>query len=282
MKRFFLILALLFSSFFYSQAQENTFPQPKGNYLDMNFGLSIGTLRDMLTSPLFYTSFLAYGDFSYMYIDEKNIIESGITTHNGLNAKLTSDYLYSGFQSVIHCKLSWLRNMQPNPYKLFNNYLGADVDNYMNIRIMPEFMNAALSFDNINNFAIAYKAEYNYHKKQKEKKILGLIPHTSKEKFYVLSARVSVPVISLYYRPKFTNPGNATLSANDALLNGYSLKAKAFPGLSTDLSVSRILPNGNMVKYGYAWTFATNGKNAINRLEFSHHIIYLGLVFKFN
>lgn len=282
MKRIFLILALLFSSLVYAQVQENTFPKPNGNYLGINWGLSTGSVRDMLTSPLFYTSVLIYGDFSYFYIDEQNIFELKTATHNGLNAKLISDNFHVGFQSAFDFKLSLLRNVQSISDNDLKHYLGADIDNYMSIRIMPDFMNAALSIDNVSNFAIAYKAEYNYHKKRKEKNFLGLIPYTTNEKFYVFSGRLSVPVISLYARPKFTNPESATVDIEDPLFKGYSLKAKAFSGLSTDLSVSRILKNGNIIKYGYAWMFATNGKNAINRLEFSHHIIYIGLVFKFN
>ncbi|MCK9498767.1 MAG: hypothetical protein M0Q45_04590 [Bacteroidales bacterium] len=281
MKRYFLIFNLLLSSLIYAQIYENSFPEYKGNYFGMDLGFSSGLVRDLLTSPLFYTSSLAYVDFNYLHISEKNIFEGKFANHSGINSKFINDNFYIGFQTSFDFKFSWLKYLQTSSDESFKNYLGLDVDNYSIIRINPEFMNAASSIDNISNFAIVYQAKYNYHRLEKEKKFLGLIKYKRKEKFYVFSGKLSVPIISMYYRPSFTNPGNATLIEN-AVFNAYSLKAKAFSGLNTELAVFRVLPNGNMFKYAYSWMFATNGKNAFNRLEFSHHIFSLGFVFKIN
>lgn len=118
-------------------------------------------------------------------------------------------------------------------------------------------------------------------KAQKHKKILWLIKHTRKEKEYLLSGKVGVPIVSLIYRPGFTNPGNSTLN-DGALLQGYAMKAKAFSGLNTNISISRILANGNMIRFGYYWDYVTNGQNAINRIDMSHHVFTFGLIFKIN
>lgn len=281
MKNYLIIFFLLLSNLVFSQEEENILPQVSGNYIGINAGLSSGLVRDLITSPLFYTSALAYIDINYQNIGEKNIFQAKFASHNGINALIINENSFIGFQSVFDFNVLWLRVLESSLNKRVKHFLGAELENYTSIRINLDFMNAASCIDNINNISIAYQANFVFRRAEKEKKLFGLINYKRKEQFYLLTAGVSVPVISLYYRPEFTIPGNATLNDNN-IFDGYSLKPKVFSGLASDISISRILHNGNMIKFGYSWMFATNGKTAFNRLEFSHHIFSLGLVFKIN
>jgi hypothetical protein len=67
---------------------------------------------------------------------------------------------------------------------------------------------------------------------------------------------------------------------NNELLGGYELKNKIFSGLNTDLSLSRILKNGNMVKITYYWDFMTTGNISFNKLDSANHLFLLSLVFR--
>lgn len=56
MKNYLIIFFLLLSNLVFSQEEENILPQVSGNYIGINAGLSSGLVRDLITSPLFYTS----------------------------------------------------------------------------------------------------------------------------------------------------------------------------------------------------------------------------------
>lgn len=278
-----LLLVFLLIPYFsvFSQTQENQFQNVQGNYLGISAGLATGVMRDIVTSPLFYTAFMPAVNIDYKLYCPKSIFSVNFATLNGLYMTLTHDDVYSATGNKFDFDISYYRLLETNSGNGLNNYLGVSTGNFSELYMNSSFMNAGFTFNNFTDFSLNLKTDWRITKPEKQKKFLWLIKYTSKEKQYLLSGKLGIPVISLMYRPSYTNPGNSTLN-NDVLFQGYSMNTKVFSGLSIDISISRILQNGNMVRFGYYWDFITSGKNAINRIDMSHHIFTIGLIFKIN
>lgn len=281
MKRSLLILLLLPSLFMFSQSEKMPAPKVLGNYVGINAGLSSGVMRDMITSPLFYTAFMPALTIDYQHFGKKSLFDFRFMTLNGYYFNFINDELSSGSGNSFDFDFTYYRLLEQSSDDEMKYYLGVSAGNFTDIRINQAFMNAALTIDNISDLALNIRADWRITRPEKQKKILWLIKYTRKEKEYLLSGKVGVPVVGLIYRPGFTNPGNSTLN-DGTLLQGYAMKVKAFLGMNTDIAVSRVLENGNMIRFGYYWDCVTNGKKAINRIDMSHHVFTFGLIFKIN
>lgn len=281
MQKIIFVLLLSFSLNAYSQADEKSLPDITGNYLGISGGLATGVMRDIVTSPLFYTAVMPAVNIDYKLYFQKSIFSVNFATLNGFYMTLTHDNAFSASGNKFDFDISYYRLLEESSDNSLKNYLGVSTGNFTELYINNAFMNAGFTFNNFTDVSLNLKADWSITKPEKQKKFLWLIKYKSKEKQYLLSGKLGVPIVSLMYRPTFTNPGNSTLN-DETLFPNYSMKTKVFSGLSTDISISRILKNGNMVRFGYYWDFITSGKNALNRIDMSHHIFTVGLIYKIN
>lgn len=276
------LLILNFGISLTSIGQTDTVPKKtRSNLIDISAGLATGSLRDMSTSPLFYTGLLPVIDISYSNFFNKNLIQFNLSSYNGIYIKLTDDDSYLSTANSINTEIAYFRHYEDYDETGFKHYPGVSLNNYTLIRVNSAFNNAAFAFDNISSLNINYLITKDFTLKAKQKKLLWLIKYYRKEKQYLASFKIGIPIYSLIYRPGFTNPGNLTLN-NIILLPDYKTTGKVFSGMNTNLSLSRVLENGNMIKFTYHWEFFTSGKYALNRLDMSKHALLFSLVFKIN
>lgn len=281
MKTFLLLTLISLSLVVFSQTENSDSYNVQGNYLGINGGLATGVVRDLVTSPLFYTALMPAVTIDYKHYGKKSIFDFSFMTLNGLYISTSPNNFTSGSGNSFDLDLSYYRLLEANSDDELKYYLGGGIGNFSDIRVNNSFMNAAFTFDNFTDFGLNLRADWRIDRPEKQKKFLWLIKYTKKEKHYLLSGKIGLPVATIIYRPGFTNPGNSTLY-DEALFEGYKSKVKVFSGLNTDISVSRILKNGNMIRFGYYWDFITSGKSAVNRIDMSHHVFTFGLIFKIN
>lgn len=282
MRKAFIYLFLITISIatFAQEDQESESLIKDGNYIGISGGLAISSLRDLGTSPLFYTGFLPSAKFNYTNYSNRNIWNVKLTSLNGIFVHTTDIDMYSASGNIIDLEFAFLRNYAEEGNEL-RTYIGTSINNYSSLRNNSSFMNASFAFDNISYLNLDYKFEFDWIRKEKQKKLFWLFKYTRKEKKYVLGAKLGVPIFSMIYRPGYTYLGNAT-SSTDVLLPGYKWDYKVFPGMNTDLSISRVLNNGNQMKFSYYWDFMTTGKLSENRLDKSKHMLLFSLVFNLN
>ncbi|MDD4149583.1 MAG: hypothetical protein PHE33_06100 [Bacteroidales bacterium] len=265
-----------------SIGQIDTVPkETRTKLIDISAGLATGNLRDMGTSPLFYTGLLPVVDITYSDFYNNNLIQFNIISYNGIYIKLTDDDSYTSTANSVNTEIAYYRHYQDYDDTGFKHYPGASINNYTSIRVNSAFNNAAFTFDNISSLNLNYFITKEFTLKAKQKKFLWLIKYYREEKQYLASFKIGVPIYSLIYRPGFTNPGNSTLN-NSFLLPDYKITGKVFSGMNTNLSLSKILPNGNMIKLTYHWEYFTSGRYSLNRLDMSKHALLFSLVFKMN
>lgn len=260
--------------------QESTSLIKDGNYIGISGGMAISSLRDLGTSPLFYTGILPSAQLSYTKYSKRNVWNFKFTTLNGIFLHMTEDDTYTASGNIFDFEFAYLRNYAEEGSKI-RTYFGTSINNYSSLRNNGAFMNASFAFDNISYLNLNYKIEYDWVRKEKEKKLFWLFKYTRKEKRYVLGAKLGIPIFGLIYRPGYTYLGNATTSGDD-IFPGYEFNYKVFPGMNTDLSIARVLNNGNQMKLSYYWDFMTTGKLSENRLDKAKHMFLLTLVFNLN
>lgn len=279
-KIFIYLFLLLIGNPLFSQTADNGNQYLyNGKYLNVSGGISTGLMRDMVTSPLFYTAAMPAIAIEYAAIGEKNTVNFNFTTLNGFYLASGVDDSYISNGHIFDFELAYYRNIQEYGHLNFPYYLGVSVGNYSALRINEALMNAGVAFDNFTDFDLNIKADWQFTRHEKKKKLFWLIPYTKKEKHFLISGKLGVPVYSLIYRPGYTNPGNSTLN-NEILFPGYEMSGKVFSGMNTDLSISRFLNNGNMIKFSYFWEYMTTGRMDVNRLDTSRHMFLFTLVFK--
>lgn len=273
-------LLLVSLSTFAQENLDSTKLVKDGSYIGISGGMAISSLRDKGTSPLFYTGILPSAQLTYTNYSNRNVWNFKFTTLNGIFIHMTEDETYTASGNIFDFEFAYMRNYAEEGSKL-RTYFGTSVNNYSSIRNNSSFMNAGLAFDNISYLNLDYKVEFDWVRKEKEKKLFWLFKYTRKEKRYVLGAKIGVPIFGLIYRPGYTYLGNAT-SSSETLFPGYELKYKVFPGMNTDLSIARVLNNGNQMKFSYYWDFMTTGKLSENRLDKAKHMLLFTLVFNLN
>ena len=275
------IAFILFSVKLAYTQEDSIKDKQKSNFIDISAGLATGSLRDMGTSPLFYTAFLPAIDITYSGYFNKNLIQTSVSSYNGLLIRATDDDFFTASANTFSGEIYYYRHYSDYDDTGFKHYPGTSLSNYTALRINNAFQNAAFSLDNISSLNLNYMITKDFTKKEKQKKFLWLIKYTRKEKHFLASFKIGVPVYSLVYRQGFTNPGNSTLNS-DMLLPNYKFKSKVFSGLNTNLSLARVLINGNMFRFTYYWDFFTTGKYSSNRLDMSKHAVLFSLIFKIN
>jgi hypothetical protein len=252
-----------------------------GNYLGISGGLAFGSMRDQSTSPLFYTAFMPTVAIDYDAYCKKNLWNLKFTTLNGFYLLTTDDDLFSGSGNIFDFEFAWYRNYESSSDGMLNQFLGTSITNSTHLRINNAFMNASFALNNFTDFNLNFRIEKQYNRPEKQKKFLWLIKYMRKEKHYLLSGKIGVPVYTIIYRPGYTNPGNGTLN-DDQLLSGYEMSGKVFGGINSDLSISRLLKNGNMIKYSYLWNMRTTGRMSENPVDITNHVFLFTLVYKIN
>ncbi|MDA3912127.1 MAG: hypothetical protein PF448_12300 [Bacteroidales bacterium] len=253
----------------------------QGNYIEIGAGLGSGSLRDMGTSPLFYTGLLPSVSLDYHKYFGKNILQFNVISYNGIYLHFAENQTYSSSATQVNAELIWYRQLGFLGNTAIQHQYGISIDNYTGIRTNQSFGNAGFSFENISSIHAKYGISRMLTLKAKDKKFLWLIKYHRKKKQYIANFNVGLPIYSLFYRQGYTNPGNSTLDYVDPF-EGYETTGKFLSGMNTQLAINRILDNGNMYGFSYNWSFLTTGKNDVNQLNISHHAILFHLVFKFN
>lgn len=264
-----------------NKTDESSLPEIKGNYLGISAGMTFGSMRDMSTSPLFYSAILPSVAIDYASIHDKWVYGLNFTTLNGFYLSLMDTESYSTTANIFDFDIFVFNNFMKSNDDRFKQFIGGSMTNSSHIRINQSYGNAALAFNNFSDINLNYKVSFQYRLAEKKKKFLKLIPYTRKEKFFLLSGKVGVPVYTLVYSPGYTNPGNSTLNS-DLLFDGYEYNSKIFSGINTDISISRILKNGNMTKFSYIWNARTTGSVTESTIDIAHHTFIFTLVFKIN
>ncbi|PLX08477.1 MAG: hypothetical protein C0596_06365 [Marinilabiliales bacterium] len=247
----------------------------------MSGGLCLGVMRDLGVSPLYYSNIIPVFEARYNKITEKRFFDVDFSSLNGMQFKIINDQFYNNTINAINLKFEYAWYSGFYSLEGISDYVGMSVSNFADMRVNESFSNAALSFDNLSNIALTYTLFKKLNRPQKTKKFLGLIKFDRKEKNYLFAFKVGIPLYTLIYRQGYTNPGNSTANI-EILFPGYELVGKFLTGLDTDISLTRLLKNGNGIKINYNWMAFSSGKNEINSLNFSQHSIMLGLSFKLN
>lgn len=280
MKNIIILIIFILTSTISAFSQDTNYSeQIKGKYITRSLGFSTGKLRDYSTSPLYYNYVMPCLSINYAEYYNINSWEISLKNYAGINYKIIDESnSHIGFLCDFDLDGHYyhkIKSFKDNKIKLF---VGGNSSIRTGARVLPSFGNASLSMSYINDLAFNFKTDFLFKRPAKTGKFLGFIKYKRQEKHYQLSLKLGLPLATTILRPTYTAPGNYTNNIN--LFNGYGIYTKLFSGLNTDISISRILPNGNKVKFTYYWEITSTGNIEYNKYNISRHLFMLSLDFK--
>lgn len=173
MKKIILLLLIIQSLTGFSQNEKKASPKVSGNYVGINSGLASGVMRDMVTSPLFYTALMPALTIDYQRFGKKSLLDISFMTLNGFYFNFINDDISSGTGNSFDFDFTYYRLLEQNSDDEMKYFLGVSAGNFSGIRMNQAFMNAAFSFDNITDFALNIKADWRLTRPKNTRKSFG-------------------------------------------------------------------------------------------------------------
>lgn len=241
-------------------------------------GSSLSKYRDSGVSPLLYKGILPWGAIAYSANTSKWQLNIGTNGFAGIFSQKSDLATYStqGISGVFNA--SYLRLLPTDPDKLFQYYLGGDIQHDINFRISPHYMNAQFVTDNISSIALRGKIHYDFNIPAKSGKFL-FVKFNRPQRYFHLGYTVSLPFFTALYRPGFSYVSNGTSGEND-VFDGYIWSTMIYSGFRSSLEFRKYLKNGNAIGLTYNFSvFSSSGKSNFSFVQTASH--QLGLLFYF-
>lgn len=237
----------------------SAFAQTKPNralYLNMGGSYGVASSYDNGTVPFFImgssniqTSGITYGWKRY----ETNLEFRSINTtlKNPTGTCLDYDVYYD-----------FLYRVHDSESGRWHQWVGGDVDAFIDIRQIPSLQNASTNLSMFGNLGLVWKTEFDFaYNKDKT------------HNWLTAYGKVNLPLIGAANRPDFAYVGDGigVTEPIELLTAQHHTFAKFFPGCNTDLGLRLNFKNGNCIDFNYRWDFITTGKkdvyNYVNALH---------------
>lgn len=252
-------------------------------YIQVGVGINRGTLRDFATSPITYKGMLANVSLGSLKMDtlrETRFItrfNSGVYDYkrtDGITVKSKAA------QYILFLKYYKLYRIGALSNRKWNVKAGGMADINTDLRINPDFMNAAYGYEVFGTLSLSGKVTRRFERKEAVTRKFWFIKHTFKPMVVFLSYRLNVPVINNTIRNGFAylpNEGINTLP----IFKEYRVRTFYGVHFSSELAFTKQMQNGNMWRISYFWDAYAAGKQ-YDRIEVAHHILEFSLLFHLN
>lgn len=179
----------------------------------------------------------------------------------------------TSFAATTDTRLEFLYRLYDNHSNNFHLWLGGDIQSYLDLKEIPELMNASMGLTLFENLCLTSMVQFDFAS------IKG-----GTHRLLTAHGKLTLPVAGIAIRPGFAYIDNYTSDLNllNALLTDYELFPKAFPGVSTDVGLTFNLLNGNRIGLNYRWDYLSTGHKGAYRFDNALHSLNLNFMFKLN
>lgn len=259
-----------------------TIRKSRPQYIQAGFGLNKGSVRDFATSPITYKGVLLNYSLGLTRLDDRRESRATLRFNHGT-------YRHKSTQGVEVKSKTKVYALYANYMKLYrlnrisndrwNFKLGGMGDVNMDVRYNEDLMNAGVGYEVFNTWFLSGKVSRVFRRQLGEVDRF-LFFKLKRPMVSMLSYQLNVPIMNNTIRNGFSYIGNESLNTIP-LFKGY--EAKAFSGirLSSELSYTRQIQNGNMWRLSYLWDAYAVGEK-FNRFEMAHHILEVSILFHLN
>jgi len=244
-------------------------------YLEFSAGIHYLYLRDAGVSPLLYSGPLFLTQGAWHKETDKMQWRADFGFAIGEIEKARSFVVNSDINAFYH-GISALRSLQQS--RRLHLLGGLQYHGFSNYRVTPAFRNNASVVESINTLFAGAKADYNFKKQFRERKIL-FIRRKGGERVFRLSTQLNLPLLHGAWRPgfayldDFTGGDNTVGRDNEIRIGGFRAMART--------EFTTWMRNGNAWKLSYHWD-TQRSPGALNRLETASHTLAFSLLMRLN
>lgn len=144
----------------------------------------------------------------------------------------------------------------------WHQWVGGDVDAFVDIRMIPSLQNASTSISLFGNLGLVWKAECDF-----------AYNRDKTHNWLTAYGKVGLPLFGVANRPDFAYVGDGIGMTDpfEMLFAQHHTFTKFFPGCNTDLGLRLNFKNGNRIAFNYRWDFVTTGhKDVYNYVNALH------------
>ncbi len=250
------------------------------NYIKTGFGISASKFRDFATSPLFYQGSILPMSMAFVKSDTLREMEVGGELAAGFFSTNFNEDNSNSIMGNLNLSFLQLYKLPVLSSKKLNTKIGFMVDNTLVVRMNKNLMNNSLGVDIFSNILFSLKLKKDISRKAKQKKFL-FIKYKKKAKQRNLTFGVNIGAINTTFRNGYIYADQSALLNKITPFGNHELHMFSGLRLKTEVSLSRLLKNKNIVQYSYIWNaYKTAGFD--DNFEIAHHIFKISLLFNTN
>ncbi|MPQ48559.1 hypothetical protein GCQ56_16260 [Marinifilum sp. N1E240] len=273
-------IVLIFTGIFLaslSYSQERMVNQDSEKFIKIAAGLNSVKLRDMATSPLFYTGSLKH--FELGHVKYKNGKERDLffSLSTGVADNSTNNHTASTQISIYNLSYSKLYPIwQQNKWDL---KVGGELRNSFHIRNNPSFQNNATGLEVFSTLFASGKISWDISNKTNKRAKFLFIPMNFKPRKRELSFRMNLAVMNNTYRNGYVYNNNSDITNDPNVFDDYELKIFSGYRIGTELNYTVFLKNKNAIRFGYEFDAYKTGGN-LDKFEMANYKLKIALLFK--
>ncbi|WP_321279931.1 hypothetical protein [Marinifilum fragile] len=276
-KILFIFTGMLIANLSYSQGSFSNQNQDSEKFIKITSGLNIVKMRDMATSPLFYTGGLKHFELGYVKWKEGKERNLSFSTSIGKANNTTNDHTASAQVSIYNISYSKLYPIWQQDK--WNLKVGGQLSNSFHIRNNPSFQNNATGLEVFSTLFASGKLSWNISNKEKKRAKFLFIPMNFKPRKRELSFRVNLAVMNNTYRNGYAYNNNSAITNDPDVFDDYQLKIFSGYRLGTELNYTVFLKNKNAIRLGYEFDAYKTGGN-LDKFEMANYKLKISLLFK--
>ncbi|WP_282015774.1 hypothetical protein [Marinifilum flexuosum] len=274
MKKILLVFTgILIANLSYSQGSFGNQNQDSGKFIKIAAGLNSIKMRDMATSPLFYTGGLKHFELGFVKWKEGKERDLSFSVSTGLASNSTNNHTASSTISIYNLSYSKLYPVWKQD-KL-NLKVGGELRNSFHIRNNPSFQNNATGIEVFSTLFAAGKLSWDISNDSRSKFLFFNV----KPRKRALSFKMKFALMNNTYRNGYIYNDNSGITNDPNVFDNHQLKMFSGYRLGTELNYTVFLKNKNAIRLGYEFDAYKTGGN-LDKFEMANYKLKIALLFK--
>lgn len=274
MKRILLIFTgILIANLSYSQGDFSNKNHDSGKFIKIAAGLNSIKMRDMATSPLFYTGGLKHFELGFVKWKEGKERDLSFSISTGLANNTTNNHTASSTVSIYNLSYSklypiWKQNK-------WNLKVGGELRNSFHMRNNPSFQNNATGIEVFSTLFASGKLSWDISNDSRTKFLFFNV----KPRKRTLSFKMKLALMNNTYRNGYVYNNNSDITNDPNVFDDYQFKMFSGYRLGTELNYTVFLKNKNAIRLGYEFDAYKTGGN-LDKFEMANYKLKIALLFK--
>jgi hypothetical protein len=235
-----------------------------GKYLKATTGLTFASLRDRGNSALYYRGLLTATTTSFYMSSDLREFEIAIGAVRGNLFAESKSGAHAQAYSAVSLSAAQLYTV----YRRNKLHIkaGAGLHSQINTRVNPELFNTYTTVENFSSLNLIGNLDYYF----------AIFRYNRPDRIFKLSYRLTGSVLPLAFRPGYAYVDNIVVN-NPDYLSDHKLRITGY-NITSEISLTRFLPNKNAIAISYRWNGLTAGHN---QFELATHSLALGFLFNY-